>query len=90
MKPYCHVVAILAVAIEEVRIVFELMNDARTRKIRVGSDFDVIRTSTRMYVRTYVRTIFFPDYSLVWGSLTLALVPIIDHGILPRFLLSLF
>ena len=32
--------------------VFELMNDARTHKIRVGSDFNVIKTSTRTYVRT--------------------------------------
>ena len=55
--------------------VFELTNDARTRKIRAGSDFGVIRTSTRTYVRTDVRTIqriFFPHCSLVWGSLTLA------------------
>jgi len=69
MKPYCHVVAVLAVAIEEARqfvssrcqssislrlwIVFEFTNDARTRKIRAGSDFEVIRTSTRTYM--YVR-----------------------------------
>jgi len=39
-------------------IVFELMNDARTRKIRAGSDFDVIRTSTRTY-GTYIRYKFF-------------------------------
>ena len=36
-------------------IVFEFTNDSRTRKIRAGSDFDVIRTNTRTYVRTYVR-----------------------------------
>jgi len=36
-------------------IVFESTNDVRTRKIRARSDFDVIRTSTRMY-GTYVRT----------------------------------
>ena len=56
-------VSVLTVAIEEVRRFvpstalsswplvdsFELTNDARTRKIRAGSDFGVIRTSTRTY-----------------------------------------
>ena len=55
-------VSILAVAIEEV--------DARTRKIRAGSDFKIIRTSTRtyeQYIHTYKHINFFPFYSLVWG-----------------------
>ena len=60
MKPYCHVVAVLAVAIEEVATavcVFSLSSLSLwivTHKIRAGSDFDVIRTSTRTY-RTDVR-----------------------------------